>query len=329
MPITPSTRPVMNDQPPPWDGPFQILSLDGGGLKGLFPAALLAQFEADLGTRIADHFDLIVGTSTGGLIALGIGAGIPLADMVDFYVRLGPEVFKTGKLRAAKRLVRAKHRQRDLRSALVEVFGDRLLGESEKRLVVPSYSLDDDDVYLLKTPHHTRLRRDGKERMVDVALATSAAPTYLPAAVVGNQRLIDGGVWANNPTFVGVAEAVSMLGASLDQVRVLSLGTTDPVTSRPGKLVRGGIVQWGLHATPLILRAQALGTLHASEHLLGQVGRLTRIDPAVEDGLFDLDKVDAQLIRGLAENVSRKCSPLVKEFTHHSAAPFIPTDKVG
>lgn len=321
--------PVMSDQPPLWEGPLQILSLDGGGLKGLFQAAMLARFEEDLDTRMVNHFDLIVGTSTGGLIALGLGAGVPLLAMVNFYVRLGPQVFKTGALRSARRLVRAKHSAKHLRGALEDVFQNRLLGQSEKRLVIPSYSLDDDDVYLFKTPHHARLKRDGQVRMVDVALATSAAPTYLPAARVGNQRLIDGGVWANNPTFVGVAEAVSMLGASLDQVRVLSLGTTDPVASRPGKLDHGGFLQWARPATSLIQRSQALGTFYASEHLLGQAGRMTRIDPTVEDGLFDLDKLDPVRIQGLAETVSRKCNPLVEDFTKHRAAAYVPTGKVG
>jgi uncharacterized protein len=323
-----ASSPWMNDQPPPWDGPLQILSLDGGGLKGLFQAALLAQFEKDLEISVVDHFDLIVGMSTGGLVALGLGAGVPLSAMVDFYVRLGPRVFRSGPLRSARRLVRSKHSAKYLRGALKEVLEDRLLGQSAKRLVIPAYSLDDDDVYLFKTPHHTRLKRDGVVPMVDVALATSAAPTYLPAARVGNQRLIDGGVWANNPTFVGVAEAVSMLGATLGQIRVLSLGTTDAVTSHPGRLNRGGFLQWAPSVTSLILRAQALGTFHASEHLLGQVGRLTRIDPPVQDGLFDMDKLDSVRIRGLAETVSRKCNPVVEEFTTHRAAPYVPTGKV-
>jgi patatin-like phospholipase/acyl hydrolase len=323
-----ASSPEMSDRPPPWQGPLQILSLDGGGLKGLFSAALLAQLEEDLETRLVDHFDLIVGTSTGGLIALGLGAGIPLPKMVEFYERIGPKVFKTGLLRTVKQAVRAKHSAKPLRDALEEVFGDAILGESEKRLVIPSYSLDDDDVYLFKTPHHTRLKRDGRVPMVDVALATSAAPIYLPSAHLGHQRLIDGGVWANNPTFIGIAEAVSMLGANLDQVRVLSLGTTDPVKSRPRRLQRGGVLQWGLSVTPLILRAQALGTFHASEHLLGQAGRLTRIDPTVEDGLFGLDKLDPVRIQGLAATVSRNCGPQVEPFKQHRAAPYVPTGKV-
>jgi patatin-like phospholipase/acyl hydrolase len=326
---SPCDSPVAPDAPPPpWEGPLQILSLDGGGLKGLFPAALLAQFEKDLGTRMVDHFDLIVGTSTGGLIALGLGAGVPLKTMVGFYERLGPKVFKTGRHRTALQFVRAKNSAGRLREALEEVFERRVLGESTKRLVIPAYSLDEDAPYLFKTPHHARFKRDGAVTMVDVALATSAAPTYLPSARVGNQRLIDGGVWANNPTFVGVAEAVSMLGAGLDQIRVLSLGTTDPVTSRPGRLERGGFLQWGRQVTPLVLRAQALGTLNASIHLLGYSGRLTRIDPTVEDGLFDLDDLNPVRIQGLAETVSRRCSPQVEHFMEHRAGPYVPAGKV-
>ncbi len=312
-----------------WDGPMQILSLDGGGLKGLFGAALLAQVEQDLGTSLVDHFDLIVGTSTGGLVALGMGAGVPLAEMVDFYVRLGPQVFRSGGFRELRKWVGAKHRGAPLRAALEEVFDGKILGQSGKRLVIPSYSLDDDEVYLFKTPHHRRLRRDGQELMVDVALATSAAPTYLPAARLGNRRLIDGGVWANNPTFVGVAEAVSMLGARLDQISVLSVGTTDPVTDRPDRLVRGGVLQWAGHAPSLVLRAQSLGTLHAAEHLLGQSGRLTRIDQTVQDGLFDLDRLDSRRIRGLADTVSRKWSPQVEPFTDHIASAYVPTGRTG
>lgn len=324
-----ATTTVMNDAAAPWEGPLQILSLDGGGLKGLFGAALLAGLEKDFGTSMAEHFDLIVGTSTGGLVALGMGAGLPLSDMVGFYEQLGPKVFKGGPVRNLTKLVRPMHPGQPLRDALEQIFEQRTLGQSEKRLVIPSYSLDDNEVYLFKTPHHSRLTRDGRERMVDVALATSAAPTYLPAARLRNQRLIDGGVWANNPTFVGVAEAISMLGARLDQVRVLSIGTTDPVTDLPDSLMCGGVLQWAKHAPQLILRAQSLGTLHAAEHLLGQAGRLTRINCPVPEGLFDLDKLSPSRIQGLAETVGRKCSPQVRPFTEHVASRYVPSGRVN
>lgn len=302
--------------------PFQILALDGGGLRGLFGAAVLAELEADLAVILADSFDLIVGTSTGGLIALALGAGLSPKDVVDFYVDRGPGIFRAGrgKLRNARR---AKHSPAPLREALIDVFGDRTLGSSTKRLVVPAYSLDAQDVYIFKTPHNTDLTRDWRERMVDVALATSAAPTFLPAHRLRHLRLIDGGVWANNPTLVGVVEAVSMLGVPLDAIRVLSMGTTDEVGRVGSEVDDGGWLDWATVAPGVVLRAQSLGTFHAAEHLIGK-DAIERVSASVPEGLFGLDRVDAGAIRGLAEDVSRRVCPNVKGFTEHVAAPYVP-----
>lgn len=304
--------------------PFQILALDGGGLKGLFSAALLAEFESDLRTTIVDHFDLITGTSTGGLIALALGAGLAPDAVVDFYVDKGPSIFRPGRLRPLRQLFRSKYDSGPLKSALEEVLGDRLLGQSVKRLVIPAYSLSENDVYLFKTPHHERLRRDGRELMVDVALATTAAPTFLPAHRLRNNRLIDGGVWANNPALVGVAEAVSMLGVPLADIRVLSLGTTDPVTSHAPSLDSGGAARWARPSSGVLLRAQALGHRHTAEHLVGP-HNVVRVDANVPDGMFELDRLAADAIRGLAEGVSRRESPRVEPFTRTVAAPYQPS----
>lgn len=135
-------------------GRFQILSLDGGGLRGIFSAAVLARIEEDLGVRIVDHFDLIAGTSTGGIIALGLGLGLSPRAIVEFYTNKGPRVFRDRtRLRTLRRLFRAKYTDAPLRAALEEVFDDRTFGESTKRLVITSYSLTNDDVYLFRTPH--------------------------------------------------------------------------------------------------------------------------------------------------------------------------------
>lgn len=306
--------------------PFQILSFDGGGLKGLFPAAVLAALEDDLGCTVADHFDLIVGTSTGGLIALALGAGLRPAEIVDFYTSKGPTIFGAG--RRVGRLWRSKHGPDRLWAALVDVFGDRLLGSSTKRLVIPSYSLDSNDVYVFKTPHHPRLRRDHNERMVDVAMATTAAPLFLPAFRLGNNRLIDGGVWANNPTLVAVAEAKSMLEVPIDAMRVLSMGTTDDCVDLGDKLNRGGLLQWSRPASSVLLRGQAIGSFHAAEHLIGPEN-ITRIDSPVPAGLFQLDRINEARIRGLAEDVARTASPAVERFTHQKAAPYTPNHQGG
>ena len=204
----------------------------------------------------------------------------------------------------------------------------RLLGSSTKRLVIPSYSIDSNDVYVFKTPHHPRLRRDHKERMVDVAMATTAAPLFLPVFRLGNNRLIDGGVWANNPTLVAVAEAKSMLGVPLDAMRILSMGTTDDCVDLGDKLNRGGLIQWARPASTVLLRGQAIGSFHAAEHLVGPEN-VTRIDSPVPAGLFELDRINEVRIRGLAEDVARTASPAVECFTHQAAAPYTPNHQGG
>jgi patatin-like phospholipase/acyl hydrolase len=301
--------------------PFQILTFDGGGLKGLFAAALLAEVEKQLDVNIADHFDLVAGTSTGGLIALGLGAGLRPAQIVEFYLKAGSKVF--GRPRRFSRVWRPKHQPDGLRAALTEVFNDRRLSSSAKRLVIPAYSLDLDDVYIFKTRHHARLTRDHPELLVDVAMATTAAPTYLPAARIGKKRLVDGGVWANNPALVAVAEATSMLDVPLDRIRVLSMGATDEVRSLGDGVADGGLAQWRRPAIQLLLRAQAKGSFHAVQHLVGP-DNVTRVDAKVPDGVFCLDKLDADRICGLAESWAGHVCPQIKKFTTHRADVFTP-----
>ncbi|MFH1798722.1 MAG: patatin-like phospholipase family protein [Candidatus Omnitrophota bacterium] len=136
---------------------FQVLTLDGGGIKGLFSAAFLSKLEEDLNTKIVDHFDLIVGTSTGGIIALGLGLGLSPQKLVEFYFNKGPEIFNKFPLwTSIKNLFSSKYSGDVLEKIFQEkdCFGSRRLGESNKRLVIPSYNIDTNDVYVFKTAHH-------------------------------------------------------------------------------------------------------------------------------------------------------------------------------
>lgn len=315
--------------PPAWSGPCQLLALDGGGLRGMFSAAVLAGLEDDLGTPIAEHVDLVAGTSTGGLIALALGAGMTARELVELYVSLGPRTFSNPlRWKTVRHLVRPKYHASPLRRALQDQFGNRLLRDSTKRLVVPAYDLGRDEVYLFKTPHHPRLRRDWRVPMWEVAIATSAAPTFLPAHRLGRDRvrLVDGGVWANNPTIVAIAEAVSMLGAKVQDIRVLSLGTTSDLRHRSRRLDRGGLLRWGLtgSAVDVILRGQSFGAYTQAIHLLGPDDVL-RLDPAVPPRLQRLDRIDVDDILGWAASESRKLAPRVAErFIAHRPRPYTP-----
>lgn len=313
------------DSPPPTGDRFQILALDGGGAKGLFSADLLAHLEQDLRVKVTDHFDLIAGTSTGGIIALALGAGLSPSEIVEFYRELTARVFPSSRRLNPARLFRSTYSQAALAETLESVFGDRRLEDSHKRLIIPSWDLRTNRVHIFKTPHHSKLVRDRSVRMVDVALATSAGPTFLPVARVAGGRLIDGGVWANNPSVVAIAEAISMLDAPLESVHVLNIGTTDSLNRYGQRLDKGGVAQWGPNAVSVVMAAGSQGARGTAEHLLGQ-RRYERFDAAVPEGEFKLDKVDSAELRGWASSRARELNPVfTQKFQRHRAGPYEPT----
>ncbi len=291
-------------------------------------AAILANLEEDLGINIIDHFDLIAGTSTGGIVALALANGLRPREIVTFYVNHGSSIFKPRKWRL-KNLVSPKYSQEPLSKALQACFGDKRIADLKKRVVVPSYSLSADDVYIFRTPHHERLARDFKVPIWKAALATSSAPTYFPSCTeVDNTRLIDGGVWANNPSMVALVEATGTLNIPLSQIAICSLGTTDEVTERSNSLTRGGQWHWREEAVNVILRGQSRGAANQAKFLLGDE-RFERFDPKVAYGIFKLDGISkVEDIIGKAAHHSRIFSPGFKaKFCDHRAGVYTPIHK--
>jgi hypothetical protein len=186
---------------------YRILSLDGGGIRGVFPAAFLAKLQENLEHPIASYFDLITGTSTGGIIAIGLGLGMSAADILRLYEEQGPAIFDQQhgpmttwvrqKSRALLHLFGSKYSSDNLEAALKGVLGSRKLGESKTRLVIPAWHPMLERVYIYKTAHHPRLETDYKQPAIDAAMATAAAPTFLkPHMTSESVELVDGGVWA-------------------------------------------------------------------------------------------------------------------------------------
>lgn len=322
---------MADDQVPKWEGDFRILALDGGGIRGLFSAAVLAFLEQDLDVRITDHFDLITGTSTGGIIAIGLGLGLRPSELVEFYTGKGPGIFPASRWRLGRwrRFVRWLRRHKydsgPLESSLNEAIGGRSFGSSTKRLVIPSYDLGHDQVRVFRTPHHPRLRRDWRIPAWKVAMATTAAPTYFPAwRGIDSMRLIDGGVWANNPTLVGLVEATSTLNVPWDAIKILSIGTCDDLTRRPDSLDSGGLLSWRTGAVSVIMRGQSVGTNNTVKLMLGN-DRVHRLDPPVPEGLFALDKCTQDQHMALAARESLHFSPIFNAvFKPHQATPYTP-----
>lgn len=306
----------------------RILAIDGGGIKGVLPASFLATVEDSLGHGVARYFDLIVGTSTGGIIALGLGLGLSASEILSFYMQLGPKVFRRSpRSRWLASLVAGRYNPGPLEEALRSTFGERTLGESSHRLVIPSLNLETGEVYIHKTRHHPKFERDYKERVVDVALATAAAPTYFPAhRSASGIPLVDGGTWANNPTGLAVVEAIGVLGWPRESLRVLSLGcTTQPLDVGWGSSLSLGRGYWGLKIVDVFLAGQSSGSLGTAYVLLGHENVL-RISPTVPTGRFGLDTVkEIPALRGLGATEARKALPVLRErFLTTPAERFVP-----
>ena len=219
-----------------------------------------------------------------------------------------------------------------LKNALTNptAFGDKTLGNSVKRLVIPAYDIGLDQVRIFKTPHNQRLKTDWKIPAWKVALATSAAPTYFPVCKhIEKTRLIDGGVWANNPTTLGIAEAVSLLNCKLDDIKVFSIGTMDTRDRRRSALDGGGVLQWmrKKDVLDILMRGQSVGTNGIAKHLIGSEN-LFRIDPIVPSGIYSLDNIDADELLAEAEHTAlHECQLIQEEFLIHNARKFNPLYK--
>ena len=306
----------------------RILSIDGGGIKGVFPGSFLATLEESLGQPIATYFDLIVGTSTGGIIALGLGLGLSARDVLSFYEEHGPSIFRGSRtVRALRQIGISKYNSNPLREALRTVFGDRKLGESMRRLVVPSCNLDTGEVHIWKTSHHPRLERDYTASVVEVALSTAAAPTYFPThRSSAGIPLVDGGMWANNPVGIALVEATGILEWPRDSLRVLSLGcTTTPLSTGVLRNRALGWLFWRMKVTEVLMAAQSSGALGMATHLIGDRNNLVRISPTVSEA-FTLDNVrEIRSLKGLGDSEARKALPFLRPmFFAHPADEFVP-----
>lgn len=284
--------------------PFRVLALDGGGIKGVFSAAALAQLEDDTGHRALDHFDLIAGTSTGSILAIGLGLGMTAAELRDLYIDNAKKIFPTrmflGPVRSTVRhLFGPKHSADALRAVLAGKLGKKRLGHSKVRLIIPTFDALKGTACTFKTAHHQNLKHEYKMLAVDVAMASAAAPTYYPAATVGTRRgaaYFDGGVWGNCPALAGIVEAVSYCGQDLSDIHVLSIGTTEEVMAF-GKKKNAGIVTWNKGVADIFMAGQVSSSLAQARLLVRD--RLLRINHQTAKGLYSLDH--APSVNELAE----------------------------
>lgn len=228
----------------------RVLSIDGGGMRGLYTSAFLSGLAQQAAARrgldgidVGKTFDLIVGTSTGGIIACALAAGIPLDDVSNLYSQHGkrifpvkmPDRFNLNFVRqCCSRSTHIANGAKALEQVLKATFGDMTMIDVYDRrgiaLAVPAVEMSRHHSWVFKTPHLGG-HRDDSFRLVDVCLATSAAPLFRSMARVEIPNIpdqyhvfVDGGIWANNPVLVGLIDALQMTDPG-DRIEIFSLGT--------------------------------------------------------------------------------------------------------
>ena len=315
----------------------RILCVDGGGILGTFPAAFLAELEQHLDNPIGSYFDLIAGTSTGGIIAIALSLGHRASEILDFYEEHGPEVFGENSgalanllcraLRGSRWLVRHKHASEVLRVALHEILGDARLGDARTRLVIPAWNPIARSVYIYKTAHHSRFRTDYRSKAIDAALATSAAPTYFRHHITQHDvGLLDGGVWANNPIAIATVEAVAVLAWPRESLNILSVGCLEETYTVPEW---AGIGTLGRKAIKLFMDGQSHGAMGVAKLLTGDEhdrSAIHRINHTVPYNAYRMD--DARIIpdlKGLGHAKGRDRLPVLGPvFFDRPAEAFTP-----
>jgi patatin-like phospholipase/acyl hydrolase len=288
--------------------PYHILTLDGGGIRGVLTASLLERMEAEV-PGFLEQVDLVAGTSTGGILSLALASGRTPTQARELYEHLGGAVFKDSlwdNIKDLGQITGAQYSNVPLKKELTNQFGDMKLGDLPKKVLISSFELDNHET----APGKVRMWKpkffhnfpgpdsDESEKVVDVALYTSAAPTFFPVY----HGYVDGGVIANNPSMCALAQALSSDSGShtLNELHLLSIGTgVNP------KYVEAydndwGLAQWGTHLISLIMEgSQGLADYQCRQALGEQYLRLNPVLP-IPIGLDGLKEVPA--MKEIAKN---------------------------
>ncbi|HJV61309.1 MAG TPA: CBASS cGAMP-activated phospholipase [Albitalea sp.] len=288
-----------------------MLSLAGGGFLGFYTASVLEAIEARAGEPLGRRFDLIAGTSIGGILALALAFEIPMARLVHLFAEHGPAVFSNRALPAGalsrlmdltRSVLGPKYTGDALREALSAELGERTLGDALHAIVVPAVDVGSCETKIFKTPHASASRGDAKLRAVDVAMAACAAPAYFPSVSINDRLYADGGLFAVAPDQVALHEIEHFMDEKLERVEMLSIGTAT-AHYRPAEGVRddAGAVGW-LSDGRLVLTMICVQQQHVQAMLEDRLGqRYLRIDadwPA--QGGLGIDVATPRAVKQLA-----------------------------
>ena len=301
---------------------FNVLSIDGGGIRGVIPSVILHRLEKRTGKKIADLFDLIVGTSTGGIIAAALTIpkdGRPMhsaKDVLGLYTDRGRDIFRRARWLPV-RLVDEKYDHKPLEQVLQDYLGSATLADCIKPIVVTSYDIESRSPVFFKTSH-AQSHATCNFLLTDVVRATSAAPTYFEPKMIHQEGadprlvLVDGGVVAVNPAMCAYVEARK--SADANDILLVSLGTgcaTRRIEYEEAK--DWGYVEWAFPVLHMLLDGPKDAVDHQLSVLMGNEAcgetRYFRFDTTLD---FALDELDVAT-KGNIENLKREAQQILQE----------------
>ena len=290
----------------------KILSIDGGGIRGIIPSLVLDYLERESGKSVSELFDLCVGTSSGGIIALGLSqadqvgkAKYSALDLAEFFEVSGDKIFQRTvwrNIRSAGGVLDELYSARPLEAALRKYFSDTRLGETLGSTMVPSYDIENRRTVFLKSwhPDHEAIK------CRDAARATSAAPTFFEPALInvdGDQRaLIDGGVFVNSPVVCAYAEGLKLFPD--EPLMVVSLGTGQLVRPIPYESAKDwGQAGWVMPLLDCMFDGATKAANHQMQMFLGD--RYIRLQVTLDEANDDMDDASDSNIANLKHIAQR------------------------
>lgn len=319
----------------------RILSIDGGGTRGIIPATILDCIHKEFGKTPSDLFDLFAGTSTGGVICIGLAAGLLPSDLVDLYLKKSGDIFHESfldRLQGLDEHLQANYHTKRFKKILEDLFGNKTLGDvhadanfggSNKRLMVCTFDLNPDDASDRNKNYrpaifHSSFIKCAATTLSDLALMTSAGPTYFP---VYNQQYIDGGVALNNPAMAAIAFAINGHKTGVDylypdgkrkglglqpadlQLFSLSTGTGNRNRIEKNKIKSGnwGDIQWIKYLPDLITESNMQSTMYYVKQVMDE-DKVYRVElffddenaPRIlQDNTVGLDAKDTETLQAM------------------------------
>lgn len=295
---------------------FRILSIDGGGIRGVCPAHIISCISERLAVDVYDKFNLIAGTSTGAIVASAISCRIPPKTIIQLFKEYGPIIFNKKQL-LSNLHIRSLYSNNNLKYVLKEIFQDIKLGDLDKPLILPASSVNLGGVHVFKSSYSSHFTRDKNTLVRDAVLASCSAPVFFNPVQCKEYLLADGGLWANNPVLVAIIDAKRRLSKDFTNLKVLSLGTGhSKIAYKNGKKTMGWGFLTGWKRKKIISYILSLQSesAHNMAQLLLNKEQLLRLNFESDNELSLDDVKDVDYFIAKADSIFTNHSEALKKF---------------